>query len=128
MSKRDVTNIYLQQQQLYLGMLDNAKEFDRMYKAGEISKERFEQAQREVEKIKDNYLQISYFMLELQKPYKKRERKEWERKNKVLYDALQGYSKEALLDDTKDALADFRAMVDEAKAKEEEKKDGTGED
>lgn len=128
MSKRDVTNIYLQQQQLYLGMLENAKEFDRMYKAGEISKERFEQAQREVEKIKDNYLQISYFMLELQKPYKKRERKEWERKNKVLYDALQGYSKEALLDETKDALADFRAMIDEAKAKEEERKDGTGED
>ena len=67
-------------------MLGNAKEFDRMYKAGEISKERFEQAQREVEKIKDNYLQISYFMLELQKPFKKRERKEWERTNKILYD------------------------------------------
>ena len=121
MSRRDVANIYLQQQQLYLGMLENAKEFDRMYKAGEITKERFEQAQREVERIRDNYMQISYFMLELQKPYKKRERKEWERKNRILYDALQGYSKEALLDDTKDALADFRAMVEEAKKAEEER-------
>ena len=124
MSKRDVNNIYLQQQMLYFGMLENAKEFDKMYKAGEISKERFEQAQREVERIKDNYMQISYFMLELQKPYKKRERKEWERRNKVLYDSLEGYSKEALLDDTKDALADFRKMIEEAKKESEDKKDG----
>lgn len=125
MSKRDVNNIYLQQQMLYFGMLENAKEFDRMYKAGEISKERFEQAQREVERIKDNYMQISYFMLELQKPYKKRERKEWERRNKILYDSLEGYSKEALLDDTKDALADFRKMIEEAKEESEANKDGS---
>lgn len=123
MSKRDITNIYLQQQNLYFGMLENAKEFDRMYKAGEISKERFEQAQREVEKIKDNYLQISYFMLELQKPFKKRERKEWERANKILYDSLEGYSKEALLDETKDALADFRKIIEESKKENEEKQD-----
>ena len=116
MSKRDVNNMYLQQQMLYLGMLDNAKEFDRMYKAGEISRERFEQAQKEVEKIRDNYLQISYFMLELQKPFKKRERKEWEKRNKVLYDSLEGYSREALLDESRDALADFRKMIEEEKA------------
>lgn len=124
MSRRDVNNMYLQQQMLYLGMLDNAKEFDRMYKAGEISKERFEQAQKEVEKIRDNYLQISYFMLELQKPFKKRERKEWEKRNKVLYDSLEGYSREALLDESKDALADFRKMVEEEKANKGGSADG----
>lgn len=122
MAKRDVNNMYLQQQMLYFGMLENAKEFDRMYKAGEISRERFEQAKKEVERIKDNYLQISYFMLELEKPYKKRERKEWELKNKSLYDSLQGYSKEALLDDSKSALEDFRKLIEEEKAKEN--KDG----
>lgn len=124
MSRRDVNNMYLQQQMLYLGMLDNAKEFDRMYKAGEISRERFEQAQKEVEKIRDNYLQISYFMLELQKPFKKRERKEWEKRNKVLYDSLEGYSREALLDESKDALADFRKMVEEEKANKGGSADG----
>lgn len=124
MSRRDVNNMYLQQQMLYLGMLDNAKEFDRMYKAGEISRERFEQAQKEVEKIRDNYLQISYFMLELQKPFKKRERKEWEKRNKVLYDSLEGYSREALLDESKDALADFRKMVEEEKANKGGNADG----
>lgn len=124
MSKRDVNNMYLQQQMLYLGMLDNAKEFDRMYKAGEISRERFEQAQKEVEKIRDNYLQISYFMLELQKPFKKRERKEWEKRNKVLYDSLEGYSREALLDESRDALADFRKMVEEEKANKGGNADG----
>lgn len=124
MSRRDVNNMYLQQQMLYLGMLDNAKEFDRMYKAGEISKERFEQAQKEVEKIRDNYLQISYFMLELQKPFKKRERKEWEKRNKVLYDSLEGYSREALLDESRDALADFRKMVEEEKANKGGNADG----
>lgn len=122
MAKRDVNNMYLQQQMLYFGMLENAKEFDRMYKAGEISRERFEQAKKEVERIKDNYLQISYFMLELEKPYKKRERKEWELKNKSLYDSLEGYSKEALLDESKSALEDFRKLIEEEKAKE--KKDG----
>lgn len=122
MAKRDVNNMYLQQQMLYFGMLENAKEFDRMYKAGEISRERFEQAKKEVERIKDNYLQISYFMLELEKPFKKRERKEWELKNKSLYDSLQGYSKEALLDDSKSALEDFRKLIEEEKAKEN--KDG----
>lgn len=124
MSKKDVNNYYLQQQMLYFGMLENAKEFDRMYRAGEISKERFEQAQKEVGRIKDNYMQISYFMLELQKPYKKRERKEWERKNKVLYDSLEGYSKEALLDDSKDALADFRKMIEDAKKESETNENG----
>ena len=124
MSRRDVNNMYLQQQMLYLGMLDNAKEFDRMYKAGEISRERFEQAQKEVEKIRDNYLQISYFMLELQKPFKKRERKEWEKRNKVLYDSLEGYSREARLDESRDALADFRKMVEEEKANKGGNADG----
>ena len=122
MSRRDVNNIYLQQQMLYFGMLENAKEFDRMYKAGEISKERFEQAQKEVERIKDNYLQLSYFMLELEKPFKKRERKEWEERNKKLYDSLEGYSKEALLDDSKSALEDFRRLIEES-TKESEAKD-----
>lgn len=124
MSKRDVNRIYLQQQMLYFGMLENAKEFDRMYKAGEISQERFEQAQKQVEVIRDNYMQISYFMLELQKPFKKRERKEWEIATKSYYDALEGYSKEALLDETKDALADFKKMIDEAKEAKEKKEDG----
>ena len=124
MAKRDVNNMYLQQQMLYFGMLENAKEFDRMYKAGEISKERFEQAQKEVERIKDNYLQLSYFMLELEKPFKKRERKEWEERNKKLYDSLEGYSKEALLDDSKSALEDFRRLIEESKKESEAKDNG----
>lgn len=115
MAKRDVNKYYLQQQFLYMEMLENAKEFDRMYKNGEISRERFEEAQKSVEKVKDNYFQISYFMYELNRPFKKRERKEWEIANKSLYDALQGYSKEALLDESKDALVDFRNLIEEEK-------------
>ena len=119
MSRRDVNYIYLQQQLLYFGMLENAKEFDRMYKAGEISKERFEEAQKSVSLIRDNYMQMSYFMLQLDKPYKGKERKEWEAKNKSLYDALDGYSKEALYDTSKSALEDFKKLIEEEKSKKE---------
>lgn len=127
MSRRDVNYIYLQQQLLYFGMLENAKEFDRMYKAGEISRERFEEAQKSVSLIRDNYMQMSYFMLQLDKPYKGKERKEWEAKNKSLYDALEGYSKEALYDTSKSALEDFRKLIEEEKSKKEIK-DESGED
>ena len=114
MSRRDVNYIYLQQQRDYLELLENAKEMDALYKAGKMPKERMELAQRKAQEAKDYYMVLAYFMLQLDKPYKGKERKEWESKNKSLYDCLAGHgvSREALIDNSKDILADFKEFAE----------------
>lgn len=117
MARKHVINYYLEQQQLYFDMVKDIKDVEKDYKDGLIDIERYNQLmevlQPDIEIIKSNYERLSYIVLLLNQPQNKKKEDKFIRQEKELYDGLQGASKEAVLDETKDALADLRKHIKE---------------
>lgn len=109
---------FLEQESLYMEMLDNVRELDRAHREGKVSKEELDEASKEVESIKANYEQIAYIVMLLNKPNGKGKEAKELRMNKALYDDLKGASREALLDESRDALANLRKALAEARGRE----------
>ncbi len=113
MARKHLVQWYLEQQNIYFEMLDNIKDFQELLAERKITDEEYQEQAKELEKIKEQYEWLSYVMFLLNKPVKKdaRESKEtlsW-------YNTLKGSSKEALLDESRDALADFKKFIKENK-------------
>ena len=117
MAKSHVNLYYLQCQQDYFEMLDNLKEFKELASQGKISQENYNQMLREIEIIKSNYERLSYIMLLLNKP--RRKSKEDHDMNRSWYNALSGASKEVILDENRDVLADLKRFIKEGKENHE---------
>lgn len=113
MAKRHVVQYYLEIENQYLEMLSNMQEFKDLLSENKISQEEFLQAVEEVEVIKANYERISYIMFLLNKPNRKTKdeidlAKSW-------YKALSHASKEALMDENRDALCVIKDLIKKGK-------------
>lgn len=115
MAKRHVVQYFLEMEHQYLEMLDNIKDFKELVAEGKISQEDLNQALAEVERIKANYERIAYIMFELNKPNKKD--KKIDRTTLSWYNTLKYASKEALLDENRDALCKIKELLREGKLK-----------
>lgn len=115
MAKKDVVLYFLQVQNQYLEMVENVKDLEEALKTKYIEQEQFDLAQREIEVVKNNYERLVYIMMLLNKPQRKKKQAKEEQENKYWYDYLKGASKESIIDENKDALADFKKMVKEFK-------------
>lgn len=113
MAKKHVNLYFLQCQNDYFEMLDNLKEFKELAQNGHVSQEEYDQMLREVDLVRANYERLAYIMLLLNKP--KNDKKEKNDMNKSWYEALSGASKEAILDENKDALIDLKNYLKKAK-------------
>lgn len=113
MAKRHVVQYYLEIENQYLEMLSNMQEFKNLLSENKISQEDFIKATEEIEIIKANYERISYIMFLLNKPNKKTKTdvdlaKSW-------YNALSHASKEALIDENRDALCVIKDLIKKGK-------------
>lgn len=117
MAKRHVNLYFLEQQALYLEMLDNLKEFEQLAKEGKISQEDYDQMLREVELNKTNYERLAYIIMLLNKPNRKD--KEEADMNASWYEQLEGASKEVILDESRDVLSDLKALIKKGKESNE---------
>lgn len=119
MAKKHLIQYYLEQQSIYFDMINDIKDIDKDYKDGLIDSERYSQLmellQPDIKIAKDNYERLSYVMLLLNKPQRDSKADKFDKVNKEWYDNLKGASREALLDESKDALADFKKLVSENK-------------
>lgn len=113
MAKKHVNLYFLEQQALYFEMLDNLKEFEQLAKEGKISQEEYDQMLKEVELNKANYERLAYIIMLLNKPNRKN--KEEADINAAWYKQLNGASKEVILDESKDVLADLKALIKKRK-------------
>ena len=109
MAKADVNLYFLEVQNEYFEMLDNLKEFKELAQEGKITQEDYDQMLKEVELVKSNYERIAYIIMLMNKPNRKD--KEQADINKSWYNALSGASKEAIINESKDVLADLKAMI-----------------
>ena len=120
MAIKHVKQYYLQIQEEYLEMRDNVEELKELMAEGSISEEECQVAIEEMNKVKVNYENLAYFILLLNKP-KRKDAKEDEI-TKSWYDALSGVSKEAYLDESKDALAVIKKLIKEGEIRNESRK------
>lgn len=113
MAKRHVQQFYLEQENLYLEMLDNLKDFKELAELGRISQEEYDQAIKEVDLLRSNYERLAYIIMLLNKPNK--EDNEEADMNRSWYNELKGASKEAILDESKDVLKTLKEMIKKGK-------------
>lgn len=109
MAKRDVNNYFLEVQNQYLEMLANMQDFKDAYKEGSISQEEYESALHDIELLKSNYERIAYIILLLNKPNRKD--KKLSTTELSWYNYLSGASKEAIMDENRDVLADLKVLI-----------------
>ena len=117
MAKKHVNMYFLEQQALYFEMLENLKEFKELAEQGQISQEEYDAMLKDVELNKSNYERIAYFIMLLNKPNK--ESKEEADINRAWYNELQGASKEVIINEAKDVLADLKALIKKGKESNE---------
>ncbi len=115
MAKRDVALYFLQVQSQYFDMVKLAKEMNEELKKGFVTQEQVESIQNEMDILKANYERIAYIMLLLNKPNRKSKKSSEESIYKEWYDYLKGASKEAIMDENRDVLCDFKKFVKEIK-------------
>ena len=119
MAKKDVTRRYLQVEHEYLEMSDLLKELKTDLAAGKIDpqwyQKRAEMISEEVEKVKTQYFFWAEAIFELNKPARKDRKvsktdQEW-------YKTFQSIAKEAILDESADALKQLKQLIKEGQIK-----------
>ena len=116
MAKSHVVQYYLEVENQYLEMAENLKEMQQLVAENKISADECDQVLKEVEVLKANYERIAYIMFLLNKPQRKG--KKLDRTTLSWYEALKTSSKEAILDENRDALCTLKALIKEGKLNE----------
>jgi trans-2-enoyl-CoA reductase len=117
MSKRHVVQYFLELESQYFEMLDNVKDLEELLKENRLSQEDFNAAINDIQVSKNNYERIAYIMMLLNKPNRKDKREEaiaqsW-------YKALKFSSKEAIVDENRDALSHLKELIKKGEIKDE---------
>lgn len=115
MARRHVIQYFLEQENEYIEMQETVKELQQLAQEGKVEESTYINAKKDIDIIKQNYERIAYIIFLLNKPNRKKKEKYDERVNASWYKALKTSSKEAVLDETKDALAHFKKIVGDLK-------------
>lgn len=118
MSKFDVNLYFLEIQNTYFEMLDNLNEFKELAQKGEVSQEEYDNMLQEVDLLRANYERIAYIIMLLNKP--KNLSRENADINASWYKELKGASKEVIIDESRDVLADLKKYIKEKEVKNDE--------
>ena len=113
MAKKDLVEYYLQIQDQYFTMLSDFKELNEDVRNGLVEQSIVDNLKNDLELVRMNYERLSYELFLLNQPQKKDKKEGDYKRNKQWYDYLKGSSKEAILNENADALADFKKYVKE---------------
>lgn len=119
MARKDVILRYAQVENDYIEMCQLLKDLDADLKADRIDREyydsRVEILSEEIETIKTQYFFWAEVIFELNKP--RRKGKEMNDCEKAWYNTIKTCTKEAIKDDTKDALKYIKNLIEEGRLK-----------
>lgn len=111
MARRHVINYFLEQENLYMEMLKVLAELKKCAANGDIPEEQYLNSEKEVAVIRDNYDRIAWIIHELNRPNERTKEEYIQDKN--LYNSLKFASREAVLDESRDALAKLKELLAE---------------
>ena len=123
MAKRHLEQYYIEVESNYSQMLEDVNSLEDSYKAGNMNYERYSQLRDtltpEIESLKEEYERLSYVIFLLNIPNRVKKEEKYKKENQTYFAYLDKYSKENVVNKTKDVLAKFKEQV--KKLKEEEK-------
>ena len=115
MAKRDVVQYYLEQEATYSQMLEDVNDLEKSYKSGNMDYDRYAQLRdsltEDIQAIKEEYERLSYVMFLLNMPNRVEKKDRYKKENQAYFAYLEKYSKEKLVDDSKDILAKFKEQI-----------------
>lgn len=117
MAKRHVIEYYKQVQDLYFDMVQDTVDFDEALQAGHVSQEQVDQANEMLQRVKDNYDRLSYIIVLLNQPNKKKKLKKHKNQHKEVYSFLDSVSEETTLKEIQDDLKQFKEYIKQEKEK-----------
>ena len=103
-------------------MQDTLKELQELAQQGKVEESTYLETLKEVETIKQNYERVAYIIFLLNKPNREKKNDYEEKLNRDWYECLKFSSKEAILDESRDALSHFKEIVKEIKNGQRETK------
>lgn len=115
MAKRHVVRYFLELENTYVEMQDTVKELQELAKEGKVEESMFLNMKQDLDVIKENYERVSYILFLLNKPNREKKQDYEEKLNADWYRYLKCSSKEAVVNESKDALSHFKKMVKELK-------------
>ena len=111
MAKRHVVNYFLELENTYVEMQETLKELQVLASEGKVEESTYLSVKEEVEVIKQNYERVAYILFLLNKPNRSKKEMYEEKINKSWYDGLKFSSKEAIIDESKDALSHIKEIM-----------------
>ena len=111
MARRDVIQYYLEQEHEYVEMQETVKELQELASEGKVEESTYLNAKQDIELIKQNYERIAYIIFLLNKPNRREKDKYDAKVNESWYKILKTSSKEAVLDESKDALSHLKETI-----------------
>ena len=119
MAKRHLIQYYLELEANYSQMLEDINDLEKSYKSGNMDYERYSQLRDvltpEIEPLKEEYERLSYIMFLLNIPNKVKKEDRYKKENSTYFAYLDKFSKESIIDETKDVLAKFKERVKQYK-------------
>lgn len=113
MSLKHVKNYYLQVQEQYVQMLEDAKDFDEALKKGLVDQVQFDQAQVLMNRVKENYERLSYIIYLFYQPNRDKKVAKFNNQTKQLHNHFteSNASKDAILSENADLLKEFKKLM-----------------
>ena len=117
MAFRDVKKYYIEMQNQYFEMLENAKDFDEALKAGLVDQAQFDQAKNYLDRLKENYDRLTYIMFLFNKPHRNKKVAKYKDKNKEFYDYFEknNATSKNVIDDNTYILTEFKKYIESIK-------------
>ena len=115
MARKHLVQYYVEQESIYTQMLSDVEELERVYKSGNMPYERYAQLRdtltSDIESLKEEYERLSYLMFLLNIPNRVSKEDKYKKENKAYLAYLDKYSKEKMIDESKDVLKNFKEQV-----------------
>ena len=111
MAKRHVVRYFLEVENNYVETMEVVKELQELAQQGKVEESTYLNAEKDLELIKTNYERLAYIIFLLNKPNREKKNDYDEKINKSWYNSLKFSSKEAIMDESRDALAHFKEIV-----------------
>lgn len=115
MAKRHLIQYYIELESNYSQMLEDINDLEKSYKNGNMNYDRYSQLRDaltpDVEALKEEYERLSYIMFLLNIPNRVKKEDKYKKENQTYFAYLDKYSKEKLVDNSKDVLKNFKEQV-----------------
>lgn len=115
MALRHVKEYYLQQEKIYLNMVEILHELEREKSLDLFDEERVAQYQQNVDIIKSNYERLAYILMLFNQPRTPKKLNKHKKQNKLLYNNLCDASPEYVAKESLDALEKIKELISEEK-------------